>query len=154
MKSCKYALVVYCLLLLASCSSDDGEGLNNETPPVVGTYALTEINISIAQDPNADGTFSVNMVDELSCLNGLLNISADGSWDMSITEVLITSVTGDLYPVNCGNSQEYSGNWSFQNNQLNLNSTFFASFTYNDDELVENVNENLPGILNRKFERQ
>lgn len=154
MRKLKFVLFLVIPILVASCSDDDGEATGSATPVVVGVYNLTEVNISAAQDPNEDGIFSTNMLDELSCLNGLLNISADGTWDMNLTEVRITSVTGDLYPVSCGDSQEYSGNWSFQNNQLNLNSTFFTSFTYNNDGLVENVNENLPGILNRKFERE
>ena len=105
---------------LVACSSDDSNGEGNETSLVLGTYALTEVNVSIAQDPNEDGTFSVNMVDELPCLNGILTISADGSWNMALTNLNITTVTGDFYPVFCGDSQDYIGNWSFQNTQFKL----------------------------------
>jgi hypothetical protein len=154
MRNFKYVIAVGLSIFLGACSSDDSDGDINETPLVVGTYTLTEVNVSIAQDPNEDGTFSINMVDELSCLNGTLAVSADGSWNMTLTDLNITTVTGDFYPVFCGESQDYAGTWSFQNNILNLNSTAFSSFSFTNSMLVENINEDLPGILNRKFEKQ
>ncbi len=153
MKTYKLVFLLFGIILFSACSSDDGDG-SNENPLVVGTYTLTEINVSIAQDPNEDGTASTNMVEELPCLTGSLSVRADGTWNMTLTEINITTVTGDFYPVFCGESQVYSGNWSFQNNQLNLNSIVFASFNYSNDILVENINEDLPGLRNRVFERQ
>lgn len=154
MRKLNFLLLLGIPILIASCSTDNGEGIGNGTPVVVGVYNLTEVNINVAQDPNEDSMFSTNMVEELSCMNGSLNIRVDNTWNMTLTAQNITTVTGDFYPVFCGESRNYSGNWTFQNNQLNLNSTFFAPFVYNDAVLVENVNEKLPGILNRKFERQ
>ncbi|MGC1516700.1 MAG: hypothetical protein WA810_14085 [Maribacter sp.] len=150
MNTLKKLLFALPIMLVVACSSDDDAG-TQVTPEVVGIYNLTEVNISIAQDPNEDGTFSVNMVEELDCLNGTLAIEADGTWSLRLTQLSINSVTGDFFPVFCGNSLDYSGNWSIANNLLTLNTSTFSPFSYSDGVLTENINEDLPGILNRKY---
>ena len=142
------------MFLLVSCSSDDGNEPEVEVPPVVGVWNLTGVNLNIAQDPNEDGTASTNMVDELPCLTGVINIDASGAWTATITAVNISPVTGDFYVVSCLESQQLSGVFSYQNGQLNLNNRSFSNFTLSGTTLTENIGENLPGIRSKTYEKQ
>ncbi len=141
-------------VLFISCSSDDSSDSSDEISPVVGIWSLTELNINIAQDPNEDGTASTNMVDELPCITGVININASGTWTATITVVNITPVTGDFYVVRCSETISYSGNYIFTNNQLNLNDSSFSAFSLSGTTLTENLGDNLPGVLNYKYEKQ
>lgn len=147
------AIPLLLVLVFISCSSDDG-GAETETAPVVGVWNLTEVNISIAQDPNEDGTASTNMVDELPCLTGVLTIDPSGVWSATLTDVNIISVTGDFYVVRCLDNLSYSGRYTYQNGQLNLNSSSFSSFSLDGTTLTQNLGEQLPGILSYRYEKQ
>ncbi|WP_423998449.1 hypothetical protein [Maribacter sp. IgM3_T14_3] len=149
----KYILYfITCLVLLfTGCSSDDGDATTDDSALVIGTYMLTEINVNIAQDVNEDGTASNNMLDELDCLNGTLEINADGTWDLDMVALDITSVTGDFYAIRCGRTDTFTGKWTFQSSVLDLNATNFSTMVLNSSILTEGVNEELPGVLNRKF---
>ncbi|MGO4920677.1 hypothetical protein [Maribacter spongiicola] len=139
------------VLLFTSCSSDDSDATTDDSAVVIGTYTLTEINVNVAQDVNEDGTASNNILDELDCLNGTLNINTDGTWELDWVELDITSVTGDFYAIRCGRTNNFSGKWTFKSSVLNLNATNFSAMVLNSAILTEGVNEELPGVLNRKF---
>lgn len=147
-------LVCFLHVLLFSCSSDDADDTSQTLLPVVGVWNLSGVNVSIAQDPNEDGTASTNMVDELDCLTGVLTIDASGVWSATITRPIISPVTGDFYVVSCSESQEFSGRFSYQNNQLNLNSGSFSILGLSGTTLTENLGEELPGVLNYTYEKQ
>lgn len=146
-------IIVPLFTIFVSCSSDDG-GTEMQTAPVVGVWNLTEANISIPQDPNEDGTASTNMVDELPCLTGTLTIDASGVWSATITKLNISPVTGDFYVVTCSQTQEFSGRFSYQNSQLNLNSNSFSLMSLSGTTLIENTGQDLPGVLNYIYEKQ
>ena len=151
MKFVKYVLFFCSIIIFAACSSDDDGNESQESPLVIGTYNLTEVNLSTAQDPNEDGVSSVNMLDELSCLTGLLTVSGDGTWNMDLIELNITSITGDLYDIRCGRAINYTGKWTILSNVLNLNNSEFSTMTFNSSTLTESVNDDLPGISSRRF---
>ncbi len=154
MKFLKPFFAISLFIVLYSCSSDDGGTTPVDNSLVVGTWNLTEVNISIPQDPNEDGTFSTNMVEELPCLTGVLTISEDNTWNLNLTGLNITPVTGDFYAVQCASSFSYSGNYIFQNNQLNLNDFNFNTLTLNGSVLTESKGESLPGVLSYVYEKQ
>ena len=154
MKNFKYVLVFCSILIIAACSSDDDGNETQESSLVIGAYNLTEVNLSTAQDPNEDGVSSINMLDELSCLTGLLTVSEDGTWDMDLIELNITSITGDLYGIRCGRTINYTGKWTILSNVLNLNNSEFSTMIFNSSTLTESINDDLPGISNRKFLKQ
>lgn len=141
-------------VLFISCSSDDSSDSSEDISPVVGVWNLTGVNINIAQDPNEDGTASTNMVDELPCLTGIININANGTWTATITTLNISTVTGDFYVVRCSDILSYSGNYIFTNNQLNLNDSSFSALSLSGTTLTENLGDNLPGVLNYEYEKQ
>jgi len=148
-------ILIFLLVLVAlgSCSSDDS-GSETEIPPVVGVWNLMEVNINIAQDPNGDGTASTNMVAELPCLTGVLTIDASGVWSATITDLNINPVTGDFYVFRCTETLSYSGRYSYQNSQLNLNSSSFSDFTLSGTTLTENIGQELPGVLSQRYKKQ
>lgn len=147
-------LVYFMQVMLFSCSSDDSNDTSQNLLPVVGVWNLSGVNVSIAQDPNEDGTASANLVDELDCLTGTLTIDPSGVWSATITRPIISPVTGDFYVVSCSESQAFSGRFSYQNNQLNLNSSSFSIMGLSGTTLTENLGEELPGVLNYTYEKQ
>lgn len=154
MKKYTYSLFTCLVLLFVSCSSDDDASTTDDSALVIGTYSLTEINVNVAQDVDEDGTASNNMLDELDCLSGRLEINADGTWDLDLVALDITSVTGDFYAIRCGRTDNFTGKWTFQSSVLDLNATNFSTMVLNSSVLTEGVNEDLPGVLNRKFTKQ
>ncbi|WP_324023158.1 hypothetical protein QSV08_10540 [Maribacter sp. BPC-D8] len=154
MKKYTYSLFTCLVLLFVSCSSDDDTTITDDSALVIGTYSLTEINVNVAQDVDEDGTASNNMLDELDCLNGTLIINVDGTWDLDLVALNITSVTGDFYAIRCGRTDNFTGKWTFQSSVLDLNATNFSTMVLNSSVLTEGVNEDLPGVLNRKFTKQ
>lgn len=153
MKKYTYSLFTCLVLLFISCSSDDAITID-DSALVIGTYNLTEINVNIAQDVDEDGTSSNNMLDELDCLSGALEIKADGTWSLDLVRLDITSVTGDFYAIRCGRTNNFTGKWTFQSSVLDLKATNFNTMVLNSSVLTEGVNEDLPGVLNRKFTKQ
>lgn len=154
MKFLKSLFSISLVIIIFSCSSDDGETIPVNNTLVVGTWNLTQVNISLPQDPNEDGTSSTNMVDELPCLTGVLTINANNTWNLNLTDLNITPVTGDFYAVQCASSFSYSGNYIFQNNQLNLNDVNFTNLALNGTVLTETRGESLPGVLSYVYEKQ
>ncbi|WP_282113489.1 hypothetical protein [Maribacter stanieri] len=149
-----YFFFISLVMLLSGCSSDDSDDEVDNSALVIGTYNLTEVNVNVAQDVNEDGVSSNNMLDELECLNGILIISDNNTWTLDLVNLDITSVTGDFYAIRCGRTNSFTGKWSFQGSTLKLNASDFGTMTLNNLILTEGINENLPGVLNRKFTKQ
>ncbi|NER17956.1 DUF5004 domain-containing protein [Spongiivirga citrea] len=144
-------------LLIISCSSDD----NGDTGPsqeelnqVIGTWQLSQVNVSAAQDVDNDGDSSVNLIEELSCLDGTLTFTADFKWSLQTVNPVITSITNDQFAFSCDNGVQNAGSWALQGNivliregvntsQLNLSGT----------TLTEQINENLPMLTSKVYQK-
>ncbi len=150
----KWSTFFIILMVLFSCSSDDGDTSAEPDSLAVGVWDLTAVNVNIPQDVDQNGTFSSNLIDELSCLSGVLTINNDNTWSASITDLDATPVTGDLFIISCNNTGTFSGNWSNVGNGISLNSLSFQDFTLSGDTLTENRGENLPGFLNFVYTRR
>lgn len=137
---------------LLACSDDDGG-----TPPnpnlevVVGTWTLTELRISPAQDIDEDGTTTTNVLDELSCVQGTLTLRSDNTWSFGGTDVVITTITGGLFKFFCADQpRNAGGNWDLQGNTLRLadgsgNLTLFA-IDATAVTLTNTIGDTLPGL--------
>lgn len=138
--------------LLLACSSDDGGDDTNQNDLVIGSYTLTAITINPPQDINEDGTASSNLLDELTCITGTLTVNADQSWSLDMVRLNVTSITGELFFIDCGDSVSSGGIWSFSNNQLSLTSSF-ESIIYglNGNTLTRQIGEDLPSFQNMAF---
>jgi len=148
----KYLLPFLIVLFLVSCGKDDGPSENDDSEKFVGTYPLSAVNISPAQDPNEDGTASTNLLDEMVCINGTLTITADKQWRLNVTRINVTSITGELYFFSCGDNDNSNGTWTSSNNQISLNGSFEPTvYTLIENTLTRQIGENLPGFQSVSF---
>ena len=149
MKKICYMLLAVSLL---ACSDDDGgPSPNPNLDLVVGTWELTELRISPAQDIDGDGSTTTNVLDELACVEGTLQLRSDYTWSFSGTDVVITTITGGLFKFFCAEQPRSSGgNWDLQGNTLRLadstgNITLFA-IDATAVTLTNSIGEVLPGL--------
>lgn len=148
--------IIYLLVfLVSSCQNDDGATTNNEVTEASGTYELIELNVSPAQDINADGTASTNLLNELSCITGTIVLRSDGSYGLNLVGVEVTAITGGQFFIDCAPSINSSSNWNINAGQI----TLFADFTttpyqLNGNTLTRAIGENLPGIQSVVYEKQ
>lgn len=54
----------------------------------------------------------------------------------------------------CGRAINHTGKWTILSNVLNLNNSEFPTMILNSSTLNESINDDLQGILNRKFLKQ
>jgi len=140
-------------LLFISCSSDDGPS-ENEQDAVIGNYILSAVTINPAQDLNEDGTASTNLLDEITCITGTLIVNADSSWSLNIIRINVTTITGGLFFIDCGDADASSGTWTFSNNQLSLNGSFEPTvYSLSGDTLTRQIGDDLPGFQSVAFTR-
>ena len=148
--------IIVFIFIFQACSSDDNAPVVDNNDAVVGTWDLAELNINPPQDINGDGSSTSNILTELACATGTLEINGDGTWSSTVVNIEITTITGGLFNIRCGNtSNNSSGVWQFQNSQLSLflNSTLFL-YNFNDNRLTNTTNEDLPGFMSEVYEKQ
>ena len=142
-------------VFLQGCSNDDSGGGNDVSAELVGTWQLTEVNVSEAIDTNDDGTTTTNLMTEVDCLEDTLILSADASWSSSgIFPANISPITGNLYNVSCSNVLVRGGNWGFSGSSLFLSGDFQATFLYDGTRLTLPIGNDLPGIQSLVYIRQ
>jgi hypothetical protein len=157
----KKLLIVFAVFALVSCSDDDG---GTETNPnrdlVVGTWNLTELTISPAQDINQDGTPTTNVLSEIDCtLTGRITINDNNTWAFTGNDLVITTITGGLFNFRCSdNTRNEGGNWDIEGNILRLQDqtgaiTFFT-FSSSEETLTNIIGDNLPGLQAEVYTKQ
>ena len=153
MRLLKSALFLFTsTLLLVSCSNDDGPSTTDDSAKVIGTYNLSAVNVSPAQDVNDDGTTSTNLLDEMTCITGTLVVNADTSWSLNVIRINVTSITGGLFFLDCGDADSSSGTWTFTNNQLSLNGSIEPTiYSLSEDILTRQIGDDLPGFQSVSF---
>lgn len=157
MKTIRYILSICSfILVLNGCSDDDGKVVSNdELEMTAGTYQLVELNINPAQDINNDGNTTSNVLTELPCATGTLNLRNDGNWIWTTLEMSVTSITGGTFHLSCTpDITSRSGSWNISNNQVILfdGATNF-NFTKDADRLTIILGDDLPGFESMVFER-
>lgn len=144
------------IIVLGACSNDDDKAeTNDELEMTAGTYLLVELNISPAQDINDDGSTTSNVLTELPCATGTLNLRNDGNWIWTTLEMSVTSITGGAFHISCTpDITSRSGSWKISNNQVTLydGATNFI-FTKDADRLTIILGDDLPGFESMVFER-
>lgn len=152
-KTPAFFFIFICLII--SCSDDDSPAAESEVSKASGTYELIELNVNPPQDINEDGTASTNLLEELSCISGTLNLRSNGTYAFNLTGVQVTSITNGLFFIECGSARNSDSNWNIQNGLI----TLFADVTttpYNlvDDTLTRTIAEDLPGIQSVVYQKQ
>lgn len=147
-------LLCYAFALI-SCSSDDGPPSESELSLASGTYVLTELNVNPAQDIDGDGTASTNLLNELSCIAGAINLRSNGTYSLNLTGIEVTSITNGQFFIDCGEARNSDSNWNIQNGLI----TLFADVTTTPyalvgDELTRTLGEDLPGIQSVVYVKQ
>lgn len=148
---------LFVLLSIISCSSDDGETAptnTSENLEVVGVWDLVAVNISSGQDLNLDGTASTNLVEELSCITGSLLINENMVWTFEQSNIAVSTITSGVFFAQCSGTQNDTGNWSASQTQLTLvgDRGEITTLTISGNQLINNVGEDLPGILSFVYE--
>ncbi len=157
MKTIRYILSIFSfMLVLGGCSDDDGKVVSNdELTMASGIYNLVELNINPALDINNDGNTTSNVLTELPCATGTLNLRDDGNWIWTTLELSVTSITGGTFRLACtSDTTTRSGSWNISNNQITLfdGATNF-NFTKDADQLTIILGDDLPGFASMVFER-
>lgn len=156
----KRILLLLFSLALLSCSDDDsGPAPNPNFDLVLGTWNLTELTISPAQDINEDGTTTTNILDELPCISARITLNADNTWSYSGNDVIITTITGGLFKFFCSDqSRTAGGNWDIQENLVRLGDDrgTITEFTFNSTQntLTNIIGETLPGLQAEIYSKQ
>lgn len=147
LKIANLACLAVALVVLCSCSDDEGSG-STVNMDVVGQWDLIEVNISSAQDIDMDGTSSTNLLDELDCISGTLTINADESWSFQESDISITSITNNQFFADCSGTINGIGTWTANATQVTfIGSSALSSLQIGaNNTLINNVGDNLPGI--------
>jgi len=101
-----------------SCDSDDDNG-SNANADLVGTYNMTSWNAPMAMDFDGNGMTSANFMTESSCYNNSrITLNNNGTYNMTYNSMGITGTT-----VNCGTTENTSGTWKRNGNNIVTTST-------------------------------
>ncbi|MEM1339923.1 MAG: hypothetical protein AAF717_11830 [Bacteroidota bacterium] len=147
-----FSLFFSVITLLVSCSDDDDAqpaGLE-----LAGTWVLTQITVSAPIDGDLNGTSSSNLLDEADCLEDTILLNTNFEWSSTTVTPNITSITGDLFSVSCSTVENLNGDWGLSEGNLLLVGSVSRTFMINGDQLIENIEEDLPGIRTFVYQRQ
>nr|WP_299068085.1 hypothetical protein [uncultured Allomuricauda sp.] len=152
----KTPLLVCSVLLLFSCSIDDGEqGIDPPNFDVIGLWDLVEVNVNPAQDINMDGTTSTNLMDEMDCISGTLLIDGDLVWTYEQTDIAVSPITNDQYVITCLESVTATGTWFSDEVEATFDGNSVLTALQIDGELLVNqLGQELPGIQSYVYERR
>jgi len=148
----KRFLILLLSLSVLGCSDDDGGSEPNPNfDLVLGTWNLTELTVSPAQDINEDGASTTNILEELTCISARITLREDNTWTYTGNDVIITTITGGLFKFFCSDeTRNDGGNWDVQGNLVRLVDATgnLTQFTFNstDNTLTNIIGENLPGL--------
>ena len=155
----KYCALFTFILLLACSDDDGGGGTDPNEELVVGTWNLTELRISPAQDIDEDGNATTNILEELPCISGQIILRSDNTWSFSGNDVVVTTITGGLFKFFCGEvTQTEQGNWDIQSSTLILANDAGVQTRFTLDTaaltLTNIIGENLPGLQAEVYSQQ
>ena len=138
--------------MLFGCSKDNtGTEPNPIINLVTGTWQLQELRINPAQDIDEDGESTTNVMDELSCVSGSIQLSSDYTWSFSGTDVVVTTITGDLFKFFCASTPRTAqGVWDLNGNMVRLADDVgnVTAFTLDSEvlTLTNTIGNILPGL--------
>ncbi len=144
------------LFTLLGCSKDESPATLDESAMAVGVYQLIELNINPAQDIDGDGNTTTNVLTELPCATGTLNLKNDRTFEWTYEDINIVFITGDLYKISCEGFQlSTSGVWQVKNGLLSMADNLgTVIYSVNGNILTTTTGGNLPEFKSRKYEKQ
>jgi len=151
----KAFLGIAALMLMFSCSNDDGGATDTANLEVIGIWDLAQVNVSSAQDIDMDGTSSTNLMNELDCISGTLLIDGDMVWTFEQTGINITAITNGQFVAQCSGSVAATGAWSSSDTEVILQgSSLLGTLTISGDQLIKDIGNDLPGIQSYVYVRR
>ena len=157
----KKILFFFLALALFACSGDDdgGSTTNPNRDLVIGTWNLSELTIFPAQDIDEDGSSTTNVLSELDCISARININSNNTWSFVGNDVVITTITGDLFKFFCSEDfRNEGGNWDIEGNVLRLadgtGTITFFTFSSTENTLTNIIGETLPGLQAEVYTKQ
>lgn len=142
--------------ILLSCT-DDGDGENTEVnlDNFIGVWNLVSVTVSEQIDTNDDGILTSNLLTEVDCLREQLLLNANSTW--SSTEVspsVISPITGNLYNVSCTPEIEQEGTWAVSAGTAIFFGQEPRSLVLQGNQLIQEINAELPGLVSLVYQRQ
>ena len=157
----KKLLTILVAFALFSCSDDDGGPATNPNRDlVIGSWNLSELTISPAQDINGDLNTTTNVLSEIECsISGRITISDNNTWAFTGNDLVITTITEGLFIFQCSdNTRNEGGNWDIEGNVLRLadGTGEITQFTFSSSQqtLTNIIGENLPGLQAEVYSKE
>jgi len=146
--------IVFLLLVIISCSDDDGD---TESPSeFVGTWDLTEVNVSSSLDLDGDGTSSTNILDETDCITGTFIFNEDSTYQYQQSSFRITLITNGSHYVSCYGDNLATGVWTSNGSEVafQANSLLTGTLQLDGNRIIKRENQELPGVITYVYERR
>lgn len=144
------------IFTLLGCSKDESPATPDESVMAVGVYKLIGLNINPAQDIDGNGNKITNILTELPCATGTLNLKDDRTFEWTYEDIRVISITGDLFNISCaGFKLNTTGVWRVKNGLLSLTDNITTViYSVNGNMLTTTTGGNLPEFKSRIYEKQ
>lgn len=134
----KIFIALVAIVLFTSCSSNDDS--NSAETSIVGSWSLTEMNVAIPVDLNNDGSFNRNLINEIPCIEGTSNFSANNDFSQSFSVITQEEINGEIV-FGCQGTERNEGTYEIVGDQIKftiegpepITETF--DYTLNDNTL-------------------
>ena len=137
-------LLLLVIFLNVSCSSSGDDNPTDNGFNYLGTWELTNLEISIAQDMNNDGIFSTNLKDELVCFQTTIDVKNDQTFVVTGTKLKYISSTETTVVYECNGTSSDSGTWSEVENGIKIGN---ITYPRSGNQLTLNIGDEIPGFL-------
>ncbi|MCR9228615.1 MAG: DUF5004 domain-containing protein [Flavobacteriaceae bacterium] len=150
-------LLISTFILMVSCSEDGDDGQSGFTSTeLVGTWVLVEVNLSDQVDIDGDGQSSNNLLDETECVSGSIIFNGDTTYQFEQASFTITSITNNLYHVDCYGTDLATGAWASDGSIVAFqgSNVLDNNFQLMGGRIIWNEAEELPGVASYVYEKQ
>jgi len=150
-----FALYFSMLILMISCSDDDGNDGGFSTASLVGTWDLVAVNVSSAVDVNGDGSSSKNLLDEEDCISGSIVLKDDTTYQFELSNFSLTPITNNQYVVQCSGVSQATGAWASDGVEIVFQgSSLLGTLQLSNNTMIKVVASELPGVATYVYERR
>ncbi|WP_437395454.1 hypothetical protein [Flagellimonas lutimaris] len=150
-----FALYFSMLILMISCSDDDGNDGGFSTASLVGTWDLVAVNVSSAVDVNGDGSSSKNLLDEEDCISGSIVLKDDTTYQFELSNFNLTPITNNQYVVQCSGLSQATGAWASDGVEIVFQgSSLLGTLQLSNNTMIKVVASELPGVATYVYERR
>lgn len=156
MKNIKLLSICFSMLLvMISCSDDEGDGGGFSSAELVGTWDLVAVNVSVAVDIDGDGTSSSNLMDEEDCITGTIVLKEDTTYQYEQSNFTLTSITSGQYYISCYGAIVATGAWASNSMEVAFQgSSILGTLQLSNNTIIKQEGDDLPGVVSYVYERR